>query len=31
MSEEKENWDNTGMYFGIYIGVVIRDDIRHVR
>lgn len=23
MSEEKENWDNTGMYFGIYIGVVI--------
>lgn len=23
MSEEKENWDSTGMYFGIYIGVVI--------
>ena len=23
MSEEKENWDSTGMYFGICIGVVI--------
>lgn len=23
MSEEKKNWDSTGMYFGIYIGVVI--------